>query len=85
MTKPVVISAAGQAVAVAVPEETGVRFVAVKYEVWGLDGKLFASVRAAEAAATRHIQGDEAEIGDVQIAHIAAFESWRGGRNSDLR
>ncbi|PIO98738.1 hypothetical protein [Pleomorphomonas carboxyditropha] len=55
MSKPIVIEAAGKAVAVAAPAGDQVRFVAVKYDVWDLDGELYGSVAEAERAAERHL------------------------------
>lgn len=57
MSKPIVIEVAGKAVAVAAPVGDQVRFVAVKYDVWDLDGELFGSVAEAERAAARHLAG----------------------------
>lgn len=55
MSKPIVIEVAGRAVAVAAPAGEQVRFVAVKYDVWDLDGELYGSVAEAERAAADHI------------------------------
>lgn len=57
MSKPTVIEVAGKAVAVAAPAGDQVRFVAVKYDVWDLDGALYGSVAEAERAAERHLAG----------------------------
>lgn len=57
MSKPRVIEVAGKAVAVAAPAGDRFRFVAVKYDVWDLDGEFFASVAEAERAASRHLAG----------------------------
>lgn len=57
MSKPIVIEVAGKAVAVAAPAGDQVRFVAVKYDVWDLDGELYSSVGEAERAAARHLAG----------------------------
>lgn len=57
MSKPIVIEVAGKAVAVAAPAGDQVRFVAVKYDVWDLDGELYGSVAEAERAAARHLAG----------------------------
>lgn len=57
MSKPIVIEVAGKAVAVAAPAGDQVRFVAVKYDVWDLDGELYGSVAEAERAAERHLAG----------------------------
>ncbi|MBS1183462.1 MAG: hypothetical protein H6Q99_3342 [Proteobacteria bacterium] len=55
MSKPIVIEVAGKAVAVAAPAGDRVRFVAVKYDVWDLDGEIYGSVAEAERAAARHL------------------------------
>lgn len=57
MSKPIVIEVAGKAVAVAAPAGDQVRFVAVKYDVWDLDGEMFGSVSEAQRAAARHLAG----------------------------
>lgn len=57
MSKPIVIEVAGKAVAVAAPAGDQVRFVAVKYDVWDLDGELYGSVAEAERAAANHLAG----------------------------
>lgn len=62
MSKPIVIEVAGKAVAVAAPAGDRVRFVAVKYDVWDLDGELYGSVAEAELAAARHLAG-RSEVG----------------------
>lgn len=46
-----VIEVGGQPVAVAVPEGDRYRFIAVKFPVWSLDGKLFPTPDAARQAA----------------------------------
>ncbi|WP_370674905.1 hypothetical protein [Pleomorphomonas sp. PLEO] len=60
MSKPSVIEVAGKAVAVAAPAGDQVRFVAVKYDVWDLDGELYSSVDEAKRAAARHLAGQGA-------------------------
>lgn len=57
MSKSIVVEVGGQAVAVAAPVQGGYRFVAVKYDVWSLDGRLFPSVVAAERAAAKVLSG----------------------------
>ena len=57
MSKPIVIEVAGKAVAVAAPAGDQVRFVAVKYDVWDLDGELYGSVAEAQRAAARLLAG----------------------------
>ncbi len=65
MPKPIVIEVAGKAVAVAAPAGDQVRFVAVKYDVWDLDGELYGSVAEAERAAERHLAGRGAIAGQA--------------------
>jgi hypothetical protein len=81
MSKSEVIQVAGQAVAVAAPERGAYRFVAVKFEVWDLDGQVFETVRDAQRAAASLLSGARA-FGDVEplrVAHIAAYQA----RNED--
>ncbi|ODN70867.1 hypothetical protein [Methylobrevis pamukkalensis] len=51
--RPIPIEIDGRAVAVARPEAEGFRFVAVKFDVWDLDGHAFATVAAAREAAAK--------------------------------
>lgn len=60
MSTSEVIEIAGEAVAVARPEQSGVRFVAVKFNVWPLDNELYEDVDAARRAAFAHIAGKAA-------------------------
>lgn len=55
MSKPIVIEVAGKAVAVAAPQGDKFRFVSVKYDVWDLDGEMYASVAEAQRAAAYHM------------------------------
>lgn len=68
MSKPIVIEVAGKAVAVAAPAGDQVRFVAVKYDVWDLDGQFYGSVAEAERAAARHLAGEGAFSAPVEFA-----------------
>ncbi|WEZ84516.1 hypothetical protein P6U16_07990 [Rhizobium sp. 32-5/1] len=45
-----VIEYGGEAVGVVVPDEHGLKFLAVKYDVWALDAQRFRSVDEARAA-----------------------------------
>lgn len=54
MTKPIVISVAGEPQGVVVPNGSDYRFMAVKLGVFPLDGQIFASIEAARDAA-RHV------------------------------
>ena len=65
MTKPIVISVAGEPQGVVVPNGTDFRFMAVKLGVFPLDGKVFDSIEAARAAAAAVVEnGDFAEFAD---------------------
>lgn len=57
MTKPIVISVAGEPQGVVVPNGTDFRFMAVKLGVFPLDGKVFDSIEAARAAAAAVVEG----------------------------
>lgn len=48
-----VIEYGGEAVGVVVPDEHGLKFLAVKYNVWDLDAQRFRSVDEARAAIRR--------------------------------
>ncbi|MCP8894143.1 hypothetical protein KYK29_04310 [Shinella daejeonensis] len=48
-----VIEIGGEAVGVVVPDEDRLKFLAVKYSVWDLDAKRFASADEARAAIRR--------------------------------
>jgi hypothetical protein len=52
MTKQV-IEYGGEAVGVVVPDEHGLKFLAVKYNVWDLDAQRFRSADEARAAIRR--------------------------------
>jgi hypothetical protein len=52
MTKQV-IEYGGEAVGVVVPDEHGLKFLAVKYNVWDLDAQRFRSVDEARTAIRR--------------------------------
>lgn len=58
MTKPIVISVAGEPQGVVVPNGGDFRFMAVKLGVFPLEGKVFDSVAAARAAARALVEGD---------------------------
>lgn len=48
-----VIEVGGEAVGVVVPDQGGLKFVAVKYHVWDLDSQRFSSADEARAAIRR--------------------------------
>lgn len=49
--KPIEISVGGEPLGVVLPSPEGFKFLAVKYPVFSLDGKIFETVEAARAAA----------------------------------
>ncbi len=57
MTKPIVISVAGEPQGVVVPNGQDFRFMAVKLGVFPLDGKTFDSIEAAHLAAQKVVEG----------------------------
>jgi hypothetical protein len=52
-----VIEFNGEAVGVVVPDAGMLKFVAVKYQVWDLDARSFASAEAARHAVIAHLAG----------------------------
>lgn len=52
-----VVEFAGEAVGALVPEQGKLRFLAVKFNVWALDGRLFASPCEARQAVSTHMSG----------------------------
>lgn len=62
MTKPIVISVHGEPQGVVVPNGSTFRFMAVKLDVFPLEGKHFNSVAAASAAAKSLLAGDIKDI-----------------------
>lgn len=57
MTKPIVISVAGEPQGVVVRNGNDYRFMAVKLGVFPLEGKIFESIEAARAAAEAVVEG----------------------------
>lgn len=57
MTKPIVISVAGEPQGVVVPNGSDFRFMAVKLGVFPLDGQIFDSIDAARHAARQVVEG----------------------------
>ena len=74
MSKSIVIEVAGQAVAVAAPVPGGYKFVAVKFDVWSLDGRVFSSVMSAERAAAQMLNGSFVAEPQLSASLPAAFE-----------
>ena len=52
LQKPIVIAVADEPLGVVVTHDAGYRFLAVKLPAFAIDGQLFSTVEAAEAAAT---------------------------------
>ncbi len=48
--KPIAVDIDGEPKGVLVAHDTGFRFLAVKLDAFGVDGQVFASIEAAEAA-----------------------------------
>jgi hypothetical protein len=53
--KKEIVEIAGEAVGALLPHARGLRFMAVKFHVWPLDGEIFADHHAALKAVTAHI------------------------------
>ena len=51
-SRPVTIEVDGEPLGVVVPEAEGFRFLAVRFNAFPIDGRLFASVQAAQEAAS---------------------------------
>ncbi|WMT87909.1 hypothetical protein NO932_04695 [Pelagibacterium sp. 26DY04] len=68
MTKPIVISVAGEPQGVVVPNGTDFRFMAVKLGVFPLDGKIFESIEAARAAAEAVVEDAASLAGSFKPA-----------------
>ncbi len=52
-SRPVTIEVDGEPLGVVVPDPAGVRFLAVRFNAFRLDGQTFASLEAAQEAADR--------------------------------
>lgn len=50
--KPITIEVDGEPLGVVVPEEAGFKFLAVRFNVFAIDGQVFESVEAAQQAAS---------------------------------
>lgn len=59
-SKPIAIDVDGEPKGVLVASEQGFRFLAVKLDAFGVDGQVFASVEAAEAAVRESLRGQAA-------------------------
>lgn len=49
--KPIAIEVDGEPLGIVIPEPKGFRFLAVRFNAFGIDGRTFASVEEAQAAA----------------------------------
>ncbi len=58
--KPIAIDIDGEPKGVLVASEEGFRFLAVKLDAFGVDGQLFDSIEAAEAAVRESLRGQAA-------------------------
>ena len=54
-SRPVAIEVDGEPQGVVVPHPEGLRFLAVRFDAFVIDGKVFASLEAAQAAAAQAI------------------------------
>ncbi|HEY0854278.1 MAG TPA: hypothetical protein VGD86_05585 [Devosia sp.] len=52
-SRPVTIEVDGEPLGVVIPDAEGFRFLAVRFNAFGIDGQTFASVEAATIAASR--------------------------------
>jgi hypothetical protein len=59
----------GQAVGALMPDGNLFRFVAVKFSVWALDGRLFESPEAVQHAVKAHFEGDLLAIAAMDTRH----------------
>lgn len=57
--KPILIEVEGQPLGVVVAAQEGYRFVAVKFPVFPIDGKVFPTIEAAQEAAARLLSSGE--------------------------
>jgi len=58
LQKPIAIEVAGEPQGVVIPSAEGFRFMAVRLPVFPLDGVIFESIEAAEAAAAIALDGE---------------------------
>jgi hypothetical protein len=59
--KPVAIEVDGEPLGVVVREDTGFRFLAVRYNAFAIDGQVFPSVEAAREAVSEAVGGFRAD------------------------
>jgi hypothetical protein len=53
--RPVTIEVDGKPLGVVIPDPRGFRFLAVRFNAFGIDGQTFATVAAAQLAASRAV------------------------------
>jgi hypothetical protein len=58
-TRPIAIEVHGQPLGVVVPSDEGYRFLAVRFEAFALDGRIFQSVDEARALIGAALQANE--------------------------
>jgi hypothetical protein len=54
-SRPVTIEVDGEPLGVVVPDAAGFRFLAVRFNAFGIDGQTFASIAAAQVAVSRAV------------------------------
>lgn len=59
-----IVEIAGEAVGTLMPHARGLRFVAVKFHVWPLDGEVYADPATARQAVTDHIAATHESMRD---------------------
>ena len=59
-SRPVTIEVDGEPQGVVIPDPEGFRFLAVRFNAFGIDGQTFASVAAAQLAASRAVHEQSA-------------------------
>ena len=59
-TRPIAIEIDGEPLGVVVPSEEGYRFLAVRYQAFALDGRIFETLEEARATigAAIHVEGE---------------------------
>ena len=62
-SKPIAVSVDGEPLGVLLQETGGYRFLAVRLNAFGIDGQVFASVAAAEAAVAKAVRQVERTAG----------------------
>ncbi|MET0358350.1 MAG: hypothetical protein ABW055_02825 [Pararhizobium sp.] len=59
-----IVEIAGEAVGALMPHARGLRFMAVKFHVWPLDGEVYADPATAREAVTAHIAATRKAMAD---------------------